>query len=174
MAKNTNKKSETTTTTDAAAAAESNGNGRANNGYRQRMRQLPAHKRQAVLIGNIIDRVQKIADDVHNWDEDVTASAKAALGSLDNFKDTLLGLSDDFEPPKKSRKPRGELKAGAFVDLNEKGQERYGALLDKEDFVGAEVLGTSKGVVEVRFQSGREGFINRGLVKAAKEETASA
>jgi hypothetical protein len=132
---------------------------------------LPAPKREAVLIANIVNKTTRRAGVIEDWPGDELVGIRKHLAqAIDGMKaaaDALAKLPDSYKArvPHARKSGGAELAPGTLVRITEKQAETYKGVIEDEQFTGITLLEVRGNKVVLRLPGdGEKIIIPRGHV----------
>lgn len=150
-----------------------NGNGKPiSNGRRKWMatQKLAPSKREAVLMGNLVNKLMRREDIIKDWSVPGGIAAKASISeALDHLKaaaQALAGIDPAWRPvtARTSSSNAAPLEAGAVVKITDKRRNEYAGVIPDEAMVGIKVKELRGNRVVVVMNDGVQAMFPRGHV----------
>jgi hypothetical protein len=107
---------------------------------------LPAPKREAVLIANIVNKTARRAGVIEDWPGDelvgIRKQLSAAIDSMKAAADALAKLPDSYKArvPHARKSGGAELAPGSLLRITEKQLETYKGILEDDQLSGIKLL----------------------------------
>jgi hypothetical protein len=106
---------------------------------------LPAPKREAVLVANLVNKLSRRLDTITNWPgpemDEVRKSMQTAIDSMKDASQGMAKLPESYKAKvPASSGPAKELKPGSIIRITEKKVSDYEGILEPEQMRGIKVI----------------------------------
>lgn len=150
-----------------------NGNGKPISAGRRKWmatQKLAPSKREAVLMGNLVNKLLRREDIIKDWNVPGGVAAKAAMGEavelLKSAAQALAGIDPAWRPTaaRSSGSNSAPLEAGAIVKITDKRRGEYAGVIPDDAMVGIKVKELRGNRVVVIMNDGVQAMFPRGHV----------